>query len=132
MLDHVSVGARDVARARGFYRPVLEVLGLRIIDEAPGRFVDFGREAGRPVFSVETPVDGEPATAGNGVHVAFRAASTEAVEAFHAAALAHGGRSDGGPGPRPIYGPGYYSAFARDPEGNKIEAVWHGAADLED
>jgi len=126
MLDHVSVGACDIARARSFYRAVLETVDLMIIDEAPGRFVDFGHEAHRPIFSVETPSDGGPATAGNGVHVAFRATSAEAVDAFHAAALVHGGRSDGGPGPRPIYGPDYYSAFVHDPEGNKIEAVWYG------
>jgi catechol 2,3-dioxygenase-like lactoylglutathione lyase family enzyme len=132
VLDHVSVGARDMYGARRFYAAVLAVLGLRIVDEAEGRFVDFG--AGGPLspeFSVETPVNGEPASPGNGVHVAFLAPSAAAVEAFHSAALANGGRSDGQPGPRPAYGPGYYSAFVFDPEGNKVEAVWRATVGVD-
>jgi catechol 2,3-dioxygenase-like lactoylglutathione lyase family enzyme len=128
MLDHVSIGARDVALLRAFYLPVLAEVGLRIVDEEAGRFVDFGDRDG-PEFSLETPTNGEPASAGNGVHIALCATSPTAVDAFYAAALAHGGTSDGAPGPRPQYGPDYYGAFAFDPEGNKLEAVWrtHGA-----
>ena len=126
MIDHVSVGADDIAAARAFYLPVLATVGLRIVDEAPGRYVDFGAGGAEdPEFSVETPTDGRPASSGNGVHVAFRAPSRGAVDAFHAAALAAGGRSDGAPGPRPDYGPSYYGAFVFDLEGNKIEAVCH-------
>ena len=126
MIDHVSVGADDIAAARAFYLAVLATVGLRIVDEAPGRFVDFGeRGAENPEFSVETPTDGRAARPGNGVHVAFRASSREAVDAFHAAALAAGGRSDGAPGLRPNYGPNYYGAFVFDRDGNKIEAVCH-------
>ena len=123
MLDHVSVGARNVSLMRAFYLRLLAEVGLRIVDEAADRFVDFGDRDG-PEFSLETPVDGHPASPGNGVHIAFRAADPGAVDAFHAAALAVGGGSDGAPGPRPQYGPDYYSAFVRDPEGNKVEAVW--------
>ena len=65
-----------------------------------------------------TPVDPD-----SGTHICLRAPSVEAVQAFHAAALAGGGTSDGAPGPRPEYTAGYYAAFMRDPEGNKIEAV---------
>ena len=65
-----------------------------------------------------TPVDPD-----SGTHICLRASSVEAVQAFHAAALAGGGASDGAPGPRPEYTAGYYAAFIRDPEGNKIEAV---------
>ena len=124
MLDHVSLGANDIARAKAFYVPVLVTVGLEVVNEALGRFVDFGGDGPlNPEFSLETPTDGKPATAGNGVHVAFRAASRAAVDAFHAAALAGGGRCAGPPGPRPNYGPHYYGAFVFDPEGNKIEAV---------
>jgi catechol 2,3-dioxygenase-like lactoylglutathione lyase family enzyme len=126
MLDHASVGARDIERARDFYQAVLTTLDLCIVDEAPGRFVDFGLAGGRPLFSVETPVDGQSASAGNGVHFAFRAPSIAVVEAFHAAGLAHCGTCAGPPGPRPAYGPDYFSAFVLDPEGNKVEAVWYG------
>ena len=128
MLDHVSLGVNDVARARAFYLPVLAKVGLDLVHEAQGRFIDFGADGPlNPEFSVETPTDGKPATAGNGVHVAFRAASRAAVDAFHAAALSNGGRCAGPPGPRPNYGPHYYGAFVFDLEGNKIEAVCHAA-----
>jgi len=128
MIDHVSVGANDIAAARAFYEPVLACVGLRIVDEAPGRFVDFGAAGPlEPEFSIETPNNGGRANPGNGVHLAFRATTRAAVDAFHAAALAAGGRSDGAPGPRPQYGPHYYGAFVFDPEGNKIEAVCHAA-----
>ena len=128
MLDHVSLGVNDVARARAFYLPVLAKVGLDRVHEAQGRFIDFGTNGPlNPEFSVETPTDGKPATAGNGVHVAFRAASRAAVDAFHAAALVAGGRCAGPPGPRPNYGPHYYGAFVFDLEGNKIEAVCHAA-----
>ena len=129
MLDHVSIGARDLRRLRAFYVSVLAKVGMRVVDEETGRFVDFGEVEGRgPEFSLEIPVDGRPATAGNGVHVAFLASDPGVVDAFHATALALGGRSDGPPGPRPQYGPDYYSAFVRNPEGNKIEAVWRTKA----
>jgi catechol 2,3-dioxygenase-like lactoylglutathione lyase family enzyme len=129
VIDHVSVGANDIEAARAFYATVLATVGLRIVDEVPGLFVDFGDHgADDPEFSVETPTDGHPASAGNGVHVAVRAPSRRAVDAFHAAALAAGGRSDGAPGPRPHYGPNYYGAFVFDLEGNKIEAVCHAPA----
>jgi catechol 2,3-dioxygenase-like lactoylglutathione lyase family enzyme len=64
-----------------------------------------------------------PVDADSGTHICLRASSIEAVQAFHAAAKAAGGVSDGAPGPRPDYAAGYYAAFVRDPEGNKIEAV---------
>ena len=128
MLDHVSVGANDIAAAKAFYQAVLATVGLRVVDEGPGRFIDFGAAGPRePEFSLETPTNGRRAAPGNGVHIAFRAATRAAVDAFHAAALAAGGRSDGPPGPRPHYGPHYYGAFVLDLEGNKIEAVCQAA-----
>jgi catechol 2,3-dioxygenase-like lactoylglutathione lyase family enzyme len=128
VLDHVSLGANDIAAAKAFYQAVLATVGLQIVDEAAGRFVDFGAAGPlEPEFSIETPTNGWPAGPGNGVHVAFRAATRAAVDAFHAAALAAGGTSDGAPGPRPLYGPHYYGAFVLDLEGNKIEAVCHAA-----
>jgi catechol 2,3-dioxygenase-like lactoylglutathione lyase family enzyme len=125
MLDHVSVGARDIAFMRAFYLRVLAEVGLRVVDEQSDRFVDFGDGEQTGVeFSLETPVDGRPASAGNGVHIAFAVKAKGAVEAFYATALAMGGSCAGEPGMRPHYGPDYYSAFVFDPEGNKIEAVW--------
>ena len=120
MLNHVSVGVRDLARASRFYDAALGALGYkRTMSE------DFGNAWGLawPEFWAQQPLEGEPA-AGNGVHVAFTAASREAVDAFHKAALAQGGSDAGAPGLRPDYTPDYYAAFVRDPEGNKLEAVF--------
>ncbi|MBR0665456.1 VOC family protein [Roseomonas hellenica] len=124
MIHHVSVGTNDVGRARRFYDAVLPILGI-----LPMRHADTGLDygSGQFLFSVETPVDGRPATVGNGSHVAFAAGRRAMVDQFHAAALAHGGTSDGAPGLRPEYDPNYYGAFVRDPDGNKIEAVTYSA-----
>ena len=120
MIHHVSVGASDVERARAFYDPLMELVGLRLTFEDDR---SFGYGAGDTVFSVETPENGAPATAGNGVHVAFAAKDRATVDEFHRVALANGGEDAGAPGPRPNYDANYYAAFVRDPEGNKIEAV---------
>lgn len=87
MLHHVSVGTNDVKRARKFYDAVLAVVGLRCLNERNGS-ADYG--ASDTIFSVEKPVDGKPATAGNGVHIAFTAGSRAMVQAFYDAALANG------------------------------------------
>jgi catechol 2,3-dioxygenase-like lactoylglutathione lyase family enzyme len=124
MIHHVSVGANDIARARAFYDPLMALLGLRVIS-ADGRAANYG--TGDVQFSVETPVDGRPASAGNGVHVAFQARDRAMVQAFYETGLAHGGTDDGAPGVRPEYDANYYGAFVRDPDGNKVEAVTFAA-----
>ena len=121
-LDHISLGIADHARATAFYDAVLAPLGIvRRFEEAGA--AGYGATGDRADFWIGPPHDGRPATAGNGVHVCFAAPSRAAVDAFHRAALAHGGTDDGAPGLRPEYHPDYYGAFARDPDGNKIEAV---------
>ena len=120
MLSHVSLGTNDAARAAAFYDPVLAVLGLRKLDERDGA-IDYG--TAMTVFSLEKPTDGQPASVGNGVHIAFWAGKREQVDEFYRLALAHGGSDAGAPGLRPEYDPHYYAAFVRDPDGNKIEAV---------
>ena len=124
MIHHVSVGANDIVRARAFYDPLMELVGLRLL-QASDRAADYG--TGEIMFSVETPVDGRPANAGNGVHVAFQARDRAMVQAFHRLALANGGSDGGEPGPRPEYDGNYYGAFALDPDGNKVEAVTFAA-----
>ncbi len=124
MLHHVSLGTNDAARAAAFYDPVLAVLGIRKICEGGGS-LDYGTAA--IVFSLEQPSDGEPASVGNGVHIAFAAGSRAQVEEFHRVALVHGGSDAGAPGLRPDYDANYYGAFIRDPDGNKIEAVTFAA-----
>ena len=120
-LSHVSVGVNNVARARAFYDPLMQILGLEI-RQADEESVDYGTDDGL-AFSLETPVDRKPATPGNGVHIAFEAPDHATVERFHREALRLGGRDAGAPGLRPEYSPTYYGAFVLDPDGNKIEAV---------
>lgn len=119
-ISHVSVGVNDVSRARRFYDPLMKLVGLGI-RHADKQSVDYGNEA--VVFSLETPTDGRPATAGNGVHIAFSAPDRATVDTFYREALRLGGRDAGKPGLRPQYSDTYYGAFVFDPDGNKIEAV---------
>lgn len=127
MLSHVHVGVSDFERARGFYGAVLGELGwsLKFVDEA--RPWAGWRPAGqeRPLFLVGKPYNEEPASPGNGQMVALLAHSRRSVDAFYAAALAHGGVCDGPPGLRPEYHPDYYGAYVRDPDGNKICVCCH-------
>ncbi len=120
MIHHVSIGTNDVARARAFYDPIMALLGFRPLKNHPAS-CDYG--IAEIQFSVETPVDGEPATVGNGVHICFQALDRAMVREFHRLALALGGMDAGPPGVREQYDAHYYGAFVRDPDGNKIEAV---------
>lgn len=120
MFSHVSLGTNDAARAAAFYDPVLAVLGIRK-HAARGGSIDYS--AAMIGFSLEQPVDGKPASVGNGAHVAFVAESRAQVDEFYRVALANGGSDAGPPGLRPEYDCNYYGAFVRDPDGNKIEAV---------
>lgn len=129
MLDHISIIVSDFARSKRFYEAVLHPLGYRLMTELPeaagfgvsdgeGKSGDPGGDfwiaRGKPVPPL--------------VHVAFNAASSDAVDAFHAAALAAGGRDNGAPGLRPQYHARYYAAFVFDPDGYNIEAVCHAGA----
>ena len=122
MLLYLTIGSNDIARSGRFYDPVLGALGI-------GRFktlereIGYGEEGeGRLRIWVTTPFDKNPATAGNGSMLAFTAESRAAVDRFHAAALANGGRDEGKPGLRP-YGENFYACYVRDPDGNKLSAV---------
>ncbi len=120
MIDHVSVGVRDLARAAAFYEAVLATIGYAAVERRPTT-VGFGKSY--PDFWINLRPEMAPLPADHGGHACFRARSQEVVDAFHAAALAAGGESDGAPGFRPQHGDGYYAAFVRDPDGNRIEAV---------
>lgn len=122
MFLYITVGTNDLARAIRFYDPVMAALGY-------ARRVTKPEEAGyaapddtRCRFWVTRPFDGRPASIGNGSMPAFAAATRDAVDAFHAAALRHGGSDEGAPGLRP-YGTSFYAAYVRDPDGNKLSAV---------
>jgi catechol 2,3-dioxygenase-like lactoylglutathione lyase family enzyme len=125
MIDHVSLGVRDLDRSRQFYDAVLRPLGLVRTVDFQQRGSDYGAMAGS--LGVEFTITVEPgeSLSSRGMHVCFRAADRPAVQAFHAAALRHGGRNDGDPGLRPQYHPDYFGAFVIDPDGHKVEAVCH-------
>ncbi|MEM6662657.1 MAG: VOC family protein [Pseudomonadota bacterium] len=121
VISHISIGTNDLDRAAAFYDAVLATVGARrMIEHAEA--IAWGKAF--PEFWVNTPYDDEPSTVGNGTHVAFSARSREEVDAFHAAALAHGGTDNGSPGGRPEYGAPFYGCFALDPDGHKIEATF--------
>ena len=120
MIHHVSLGSNDIARARAFYDPLMALIGFRLLKSSE-RALHYG--ASDIVFSIETPIDGRPATVGNGVHVAFQAPDRETVRRFHRTAVGNGGVDEGAPGIRDQYNANYYGAFVRDPDGHKIEAV---------
>jgi len=124
MFHHVSLGTNDLQRARAFYDPVMAELGLRFIKQSE-RIIAYGLTD--VMFSLECPVDGLPASPGNGTHVAFHAGHRNVVEAAYRAALAHGGTDEGAPGIRAAYDKHYYAAFVRDPDGNKLEIVTFAA-----
>ncbi|MGH0038303.1 MAG: VOC family protein [Myxococcota bacterium] len=126
MLSHLTLGTNDLDRALAFYDRVLAPLGIaRTATEPQYGYAQYQREGQLPVLFIGRAYDGQPASAGNGTHVAFLAPDTAAVDAFHAAALAAGGRDEGAPGPRPHYHAHYYGAYVRDPDGNKLQACLH-------
>jgi len=119
ILNHVSLGTNRFAEAKVFYDAVMGALGAACLYSYPAAAA-YGRQF--PEFWLQVPIDGKPATVGNGSHISFFAYSKAQVDAFYAAALAAGGTDEGAPGPRPDYGAEYYGAFVRDLYGNKIEA----------
>jgi catechol 2,3-dioxygenase-like lactoylglutathione lyase family enzyme len=117
VLDHVSLPVRDLAASRRFYESALAPLGIGVMLEYP-EAIGFGSR-GMPYFWIAARA---PAA---GVHVALTAPDRPTVDAFHAAAVAAGGRDNGAPGLRAHYHPSYYGAFVLDPDGHNIEAVCH-------
>jgi catechol 2,3-dioxygenase-like lactoylglutathione lyase family enzyme len=124
MIDHVKLFATDPAASRAFFEQALKPLGYRVmLEPAPGVV---GLGATRPDFWI-APAESTPTLC----HLAFRVDSEFEVDAFHAAALAAGGTDNGGPGLRQHYHQNYYGAFVLDPDGNNVEAVYHGAMQQE-
>ena len=122
LIDHLQLVVRDLAASRRFYEAVFQVLEIPIGGSAESYF-----------WADELFVSTADSEAAQGHltgrhHLAFQAKDRATVDAFHKAALANGGRDNGGPGERP-YHPGYYAAFVLDPDGNNIEAVFHGEAE---
>jgi catechol 2,3-dioxygenase-like lactoylglutathione lyase family enzyme len=120
MIDHLKLFVADVGRSRAFFEAALAPLGYRVLMEPAPDVIGMGAQ--RPDFWLAAAHD-----AATRCHVSFRAESEHDVEAFHAAALAAGATDNGGPGLRPHYHQNYYGAFVLDPDGNNVEAVYHGA-----
>ena len=120
MIDHVSIAVRDLAGCGRFYDAALAPLGFRRMIVRPTT-IGFGKSY--PEFWINLRAGMKPIEPGSGTHFCLRAKSTDDVDAFHAAALEAGGRSDGAPGLRPHDRVKYYAAFVVDPDGNRIEAL---------
>ena len=120
MIDHVSVGVGDLERSARFYEAALVPLGLSRLVTRPAT-IGFGKAY--PEFWINLRAGMAQVAPDTGVHICLRAKSTGEVDAFHAAALKAGGRSDGAPGLRPHDRVRYYAAFVVDPDGNRIEVV---------
>jgi catechol 2,3-dioxygenase-like lactoylglutathione lyase family enzyme len=121
LIDHIQLVVRDLPASQKFYTAVLEVLDIPLGGSADDYF-----------WADELFVSSADSQAAQGAltgrhHLAFQAKDRATVDAFYQAALANGGKDNGGPGERP-YHPGYYAAFVIDPDGNNIEAVFHGEA----
>ncbi|ADV13905.1 VOC family protein [Mesorhizobium sp. M7A.F.Ca.CA.001.09.2.1] len=125
MIDHLGINVADFDASKAFYDKAMAPLGAALLYMVPLEYTGgkkvggYGRD--RPVFWLQEGKDGQKAHQ----HVAFTARSRAEVEAFYAAALAAGGKDNGGPGLRPHYHPDYYGAFVLDPDGNNVEAVCH-------
>jgi len=119
MLDHVSIGVKDIPAAKKFYDAAFKPLGY-VAKYAGDTDIGYGRDAIQFWLNKsDSPVKADPLS---GLHFSFVASSRKAVDAFHAAALKAGGTDNGKPGLRPNYGPTYYAAFVVDPDGYRIEA----------
>ncbi|MEH3036722.1 MAG: VOC family protein [Sphingomonas adhaesiva] len=127
-MDHyVTLGANDAAAAQSFYDAALATIGWSSHAAFPGwRAYSKGGAGTGLTLWICTPFDGGAATSGNGTMLGFAAASPAQVDAFYAAAMAHGGTDEGAAGPRPHYGPDWYAAYVRDPSGNKLAIVHNG------
>lgn len=120
MIDHISIAVSRLSESADFYDAVLAPLGLKRMAERPAA-IGFGKKY--PEFWLNHRPKMSPVADDSGIHICLRAPDIDAVKAFHAAAIAHGGRSDGEPGPRTASMTTYFGAFIRDLDGNKIEAA---------
>src|SRR5262245_18519517 len=128
MIDHTGIGVRDINKSKAFYTRALAPIGYTLLAEFPASVTGSSDVAGfgvapRPDFWVPSGASTTPP-----IHVAFRVESRGLVDELHKAAMAAGGRDNGGPGVRAHYHPNYYGAFVLDPDGHNVEVVCHNPA----
>lgn len=128
MFSHVTLGSADLPRSIAFYDPVPATLGLGRIATMEVAAEYAAAPEATPQFRVMRPFDGAAPSVGNAVTIAFETADRSVVDAFHAAALAAGGRDEGPPGPRPDVHPDDDGCYARDLDGNKLCCACHQPA----
>jgi catechol 2,3-dioxygenase-like lactoylglutathione lyase family enzyme len=126
MLGLARLGTNDLAQAKSFYDEIFAILGCELLMSNEKAFV-WGK-AGEPLFIIGKPFNGEPATSGNGVMIGLPVKDRATVDAIHARALELGGTDEGAPGTRGDPAMGFYAAYLRDPDGNKLVFSCRGAA----
>jgi catechol 2,3-dioxygenase-like lactoylglutathione lyase family enzyme len=123
-LNYVMIGSSDIERSRRYFDAVMSAIGGKLVFDYAPNAVCYQLREGR--IWVNKAHNGEPVTVGNGNMVGLLCADTAEVRAAHLAALANGGSDEGAPGARPAYGPDFYGAYVRDPDGNKMSFVYFG------
>lgn len=126
MIGYVVLGTNDLPRAKSFYDALLAEMGVSRLMEFGGRGYGWAAAMDQPMLCIMTPYDGKPATVGNGVMAGISVASRELVDRMHAKALELGGADEGPPGLRAEGGEGFYAAYFRDLDGNKLDVFCYG------
>ncbi len=126
MIGYVILGTNDLPRATAFYDALLAEMGSRRMMEFGERGYAWGVAMDQPMLCIMTPFDGRPATVGNGVMVGIAVDSRDMVDRIHKKALELGGTDEGPPGLRGVGGEGFYAAYFRDLDGNKLDAFCYG------
>jgi len=121
MIGYVVLGTNDLPRAKSFYDTLLAEMGVSRLMEFGGRGYGWAASMDQPMLCIMTPYDGNPASVGNGVMVGISVASRDLVDRMHSKALELGGADEGQPGFRAVGGEGFYAAYFRDLDGNKLD-----------
>ena len=126
MIGYVVLGTNDLPRAKQIYDTLLAEMGVSRLMEFGGRGYGWAASMEHPMLCIMTPYDGEPATVGNGVMAGISVASQDLVDRIHSKALELGGKNEGDPGSRAEGGEGFYAAYFRDLDGNKLDVFCYG------
>lgn len=129
MIGYATIGTNDLEKARGFYDALGAVIGAKRLMQLDEGFTGYGKDMAQPMLCVTPPFNGEEATPGNGAMVALQAGSRAEVDALHAKAMELGAADEGAPGLREPEEMGFYAAYFRDLDGNKLCAFTMGSED---